>query len=194
MGRIVISENVSLDGVIEIAPEEGDGRFGGWFDWMGDEDRAAWAETEAAEAMGAEALLMGRGSYEYFIARGWPSRTGAWADRLRALPKHVVSSTLEDLGWENTTVLGGDPVHEIATLKQKVDGDIIVYASGRLVPALIEHDLADELRLLVFPFVLGSGQRLFGATSGKKPMRLAETRMVGDGMPLLTYRTVRETA
>ncbi|MBD2891461.1 putative protein YyaP [Actinomadura sp. RB99] len=193
MGRIVISENVSLDGVIQIADDGADGtRFGGWFDWMRDEDRAAWAETEAAEAMGAEALLMGRRSYEYFIARGWPTRGGAWADRLRSLPKHVVSSTLEDLGWENTTVLGGDPVHEISTLKQKVDGDIVVYASSRLVHALIEHDLADELRLLVFPFVLGAGERLFGGTSGKKPMRLVGTRMVGDGMPLLTYRTVRE--
>ncbi|WP_433243266.1 dihydrofolate reductase family protein [Actinomadura nitritigenes] len=193
MGRIVISENVSLDGVIQIADDDADGtRFGGWFDWMRDEDRAAWAETEAEEAMGAEALLMGRRSYEYFIARGWPTRSGAWADRLRSLPKHVVSSTLEDLGWANTTVLGGDPVHEISTLKQKVDGDIVVYASGRLVRALIEHDLADELRLLVFPFVLGAGERLFGGTSGKKPMRLVGTRMVGDGMPLLTYRTVRE--
>jgi dihydrofolate reductase len=195
MGRIVISENISLDGVIQItdgADDTGGTRFGGWFDWMRDEDRAAWAETEAAEAMGAEALLMGRRSYEYFIARGWPARTGAWADRLRSLPKHVVSSALEDLAWENTTVLGGDPVHEVATLKQKVDGDIVVYASGRLVRTLIEHDLADELRLLVFPFVLGAGERLFGGTSGKKPMRLAGTRMVGDGMPLLTYRTVRE--
>jgi dihydrofolate reductase len=192
MGRIVISENISLDGVIEIAADE-DARLGGWFDRMSDEDRAAWAAAEAEEAMGAAALLMGRRSYEYFIARGWPSRSGAWADRLRSLPKHVVSSTLEDIGWENSTVLGGDPVHEISMLKQKVDGDIVVYASGRLVRALIEHDLADELRLLVFPFVLGAGERLFGGTSAKKPTRLVSTRMVGGGLPLLTYEFVRQS-
>lgn len=192
MGRIVISENVSLDGVTEIAGDE-DARFGRWFDWMADEDRIAWAEVETAEAMGTEALLMGRRSYEYFIARGWPSRTGPWADRLRSLPKHVVSSTLEDLGWANTTVLGGDPVHEISRLKEKVDGDIVVYASTRLVHTLIEHDLADELRLIVWPLVIGAGPRLFGETSGVKSMRLVDTRMVGDGMPLLTYRTARES-
>ncbi|MBO2464661.1 dihydrofolate reductase family protein [Actinomadura violacea] len=189
MGRIVISENISLDGVIELGDEGADG----WFAWMRDEDRAAWAQAEAEEAMGAEALLMGRRSYEYFVAQGWPSRSGAWADRLRDLPKHVVSSTLEDLAWENTAVIGGDPVHAISTLKEKVDGDIVVYASGRLVHALIEHDLADELRLLVFPFVLGAGERLFGGTVGKKPMRLVSTRMVGDGLPLLTYEAVRES-
>ncbi|MDL4816825.1 dihydrofolate reductase family protein [Actinomadura opuntiae] len=190
MGRIVISENVSLDGVIEIAAGEEDSRFGRWFEWMTAEDRDAWAGAEYEEALGAEALLMGRRSYEWFVARGWASRTGAWADRLRSLPKHVVSSSAVDLAWDNTSIVKGDAVEEISALKQQVKGDIVVYASGRLVQTLIEHDLADELRLMVYPFVLGAGERLFGETSDKKPMRLVGTRMVGDGIPLLTYRAV----
>ncbi|GAA2120044.1 dihydrofolate reductase family protein [Actinomadura napierensis] len=191
MGKIVVSENVSLDGVIEIAAEDDGSRFGSWFDWMGDEDRKAWAEVEFEEAMSAEALLMGRLSYEWFLARGWQSRTGAWADRLRSLPKYVMSSTLKDLGWENSTVLKGDLADEVSALKREVDGDIVVYASSGLVQALLEHDLVDELRLIVYPFVLGGGRRLFGGTSAKKPMRLVETRTVGDGLPFLVYRSVR---
>ncbi len=165
MGKIVISENVSLDGVIQDPTGEEGFRLGGWFDRMGDKDREAWAKVEFEEALGAEALLLGRRTYEWFVARGWASRSGEWADRLRSLPKYVVSSTLEDLDWNNSTVLKGDVVNEVSKLKQKVNGDIVVYGSGRLVHTLMEHDLVDELRLMICPVVLGAGERLFGETS-----------------------------
>ncbi|MDI3386556.1 dihydrofolate reductase family protein [Streptomyces sp. B-S-A8] len=140
MGKIVISENVSLDGVIQDPTGEEGFRLGGWFGQIEDQDREAWAQVEFAEALGAEALLLGRRSYEWFAAR-WPSRSGEWADRLNSLPKYVVSSTLEDLDWNNSTVLKGDVVNEISKLKQEVNGEIVVYASGRLVHSLLEHDL-----------------------------------------------------
>ncbi|SCL35333.1 Dihydrofolate reductase [Micromonospora rhizosphaerae] len=191
MGKIVISENVSLDGVIQDPTgEEGFSR-GGWFGQVGDKDREAWAKVERDEALGAEALLLGRRSYEWFAAR-WPSRTGEWADRLNRLPKYVVSSTLEDPDWNNSTVLKGDVVNEVSKLKQRVNGDIVVYASGQLVHTLIEHDLVNELRLMIYPFVLGAGKRLFGETSHKKPMRLVDTRTVGDGLASLTYQPIRD--
>jgi len=187
MGKIVISENITLDGVIQDPTGEDGLQRGGWFSQIGDTDRAAWAQAEFEEAVGAEALLMGRRSYEYFVARGWESRTGEWADRLRALPKYVVSSKLEDLGWTNTTVLRGDVVTEVGKLKERIDGDLVVYASGRLVPTLIEHDLVDELRLMTFPLVVGGGGRLFAETSEPKTLRLAATRPIGAGIVLLTY-------
>lgn len=188
MGTIVVSENVTLDGVMQDPRgEEGLGR-GDWFAWLGEGDRHAWGEALLAEALGAEALLLGRRSYEYFAAR-FPSRAGAWADRLNGIPKYVVSSTLTDTGaWSNSTVLSGDVVDGVSTLKEKVDGEVVVYASGRLVRALIEHDLVDEMRLMIYPFVAGAGERLFGETSGVRPMRLTGTRVVGDGLALLTYR------
>ncbi|MFI0448879.1 dihydrofolate reductase family protein [Actinomadura sp. 6N118] len=192
MGKIVISENVSLDGVIQDPTGKEGFRFAGWFDQMEGKDREAWAGVEYEEALGTEALLLGRRTYEWFVARGWASRSGGWADRLRSLPKYVVSSTLEDLDWNNSTVLKGDVVNEVSKLKRKVDGDIVVYGSGRLVPALMEHDLVDELRLMICPFVLGDGERLFGETSDQKPMRLVDTRTVGDGLVLLTYQPVRD--
>ncbi len=191
MGKIVISENVSLDGVIQDPTGEEGFRLGGWFGQIGDKDREAWAQVELDEALGAEALLLGRRSYEWFAAR-WASRSGEWADRLNSLPKYVVSSTLEDPDWNNSTVLKGDVVHEVSKLKQRVNGDIVVYASGQLVHTLIEHDLVDELRLMIYPFVLGAGERLFGETSDRKPMRLADTRTVGDGLAFLTYQPVRD--
>jgi dihydrofolate reductase len=191
MGKIVISENVSLDGVIQDPTGEEGFRFGGWFA-PATADREAWAKVLTDEALGAEALLLGRRTYEYFVARGWVSRSGEWADRLRSLPKYVVSSTLEDLDWSNSTVLKGDVVNEVSKLKQKVNGDIVVYASGRLVNTLMEHDLVDELRLMTHPFVLGAGERLFGETSDQKPMRLVDTRSVGDNLALLTYQPVRD--
>ena len=191
MGKIVISENVSLDGVIQDPTGEEGFRFGGWFGQIGDKDREAWAQVELDEAVGTEALLLGRRSYEWFAAR-WASRSGVWADRLNSLPKYVVSSTLEDPDWNNSTVLKGDVVNEVSKLKRRVNGDIVVYASGQLVHTLIEHDLADELRLMIYPFVLGAGERLFGETSDKKPMRLVDTRTVGDGLALLTYQPVRD--
>jgi dihydrofolate reductase len=191
MGRIVISENVSLDGVIQDPTGEEGFRLGGWFAQIGDKDREAWARVELDEALGAEALLLGRRSYEWFAAR-WASRSGEWADRLNSLPKYVVSATLEDPDWTNSTVLKGDVVNEVSTLKQRVNGDIVVYASGQLVHTLMEQDLADELRLMIYPFVLGAGERLFDQTSDKKPMRLVDTRTVGDGLAFLTYQPVRD--
>ena len=133
--------------------------------------------------------LLGRRSDAWFAAR-WASRTGEWADRLNRLPKYVVSSTLENARWSNATVLRGDVVAEIGKLKQELDGEVLVYASYQLGRTLIEHDLVDELRLVVFPVALGAGERLFGATSDKKPMRLLDTRTVGDGLAFLTYRFV----
>src|SRR5918996_3093705 len=177
MGKIVISENVSLDGVIQDPTGEEGFRLGGWFAQIGDKDRDAWAAVELDEALGTEALLLGRRSYEWFATR-WASRSGEWADRLNSLPKYVVASTLDDPGWNNSTILSGDVVDEVSRLKQSVDGDIVVYASGQLVRTLMEHDLVDELRLMIYPFVLGAGERLFGETSDKKPMRLVDTRTV----------------
>jgi dihydrofolate reductase len=190
MGTIVVSENVSLDGVIQDPRgEEGLGR-GDWFARIGDKDREGWAAALTAEAFAAQVLLLGRRSYEYFAAR-YPSRSGEWADRLNGMPKYVVSATLERAdAWNNSTVLKGDVVSEVAKLKQQVDGEIVVYASGRLVPTLIEHDLVDELRLMTYPFVVGAGEHLFRETSGMKPMRLVDTSVVGDGLVFLTYRFV----
>ena len=193
MGKIVISENVTLDGVIQDPTGEEGFKRGGWFGRTGDKDREAWAKAELDEALGAEALLMGRRTYEYFVGRGWGSRSGEWADRLRDLPKYVVSSTLVDLEWINSTVLQGDVVNEVSMLKEGVNGDIVVYASSGLVPTLMEHDLVDELRLMVFPFVLGAGKRLFGETSETKPLRLVDTRTIGEGVSFLTYQVVRNT-
>jgi dihydrofolate reductase len=191
MGKIVISENVSLDGVMQDPTGEEDFRLGGWFGQIADKDREAWAKVEFDEALGADALLLGRRSYQWFAAR-WPSRTGEWADRLNSLPKYVVSSTLEDPDWNNSTVLRGDVVNDVSALKQTVYGDIVVYASGQLAHTLIEHDLVDELRLMIFPFVLGRGDRLFRQTSKKKLLRLVDTRTVGDGLAFLTYQPVRD--
>jgi dihydrofolate reductase len=191
MGKIVISENVSLDGVVEDPTGEEGFRHGGWFSQFGDKDREAWAKVEFDEALDAEAMLLGRRSYEYFAVR-WQPRSGGWADRLNSLPKYVVSSTLEDPDWNNSTVLTGDVVSEVSKLKQELDGEIVVYASRPLVRTLMEHDLADELRLMVYPVVLGAGERLFGETSDKKPMRLVNTRTVGEGLAHLTYELVQE--
>jgi dihydrofolate reductase len=189
MGKIVISENVSLDGVVQDPTGEEGFRHGGWFGQIGDKEREEWARVEFAEALGSEALLLGRRSYEYFAAR-WPSRSGEWADRLNSLPKYVVSSTLVDPDWNNSTVLTGEVVNEVSSLKQELDGEIVVYASRQLVHTLMEHDLVDELRLIVYPFVFGTGERLFGETTDKKSMRLLDTRTVGDGLAYLAYQLV----
>jgi dihydrofolate reductase len=190
MGKIVISENVSLDGVVQDPTGEEGFRYGGWFGQIGDKEREAWARVEFAEALGSEALLLGRRSYEYFAAR-WPSRSGEWADRLNSLPKYVVSSTLVDPDWNNSTVMKGEVVNEVSSLKQELDGEIVVYASSQLVRTLMEHDLVDELRLIVYPFVFGTGERLFGETTDKKSMRLLDTRTLGDGLAYLAYQVVR---
>jgi dihydrofolate reductase len=190
MGKIVVSENVSLDGVIQDPTGEEGFRHGGWFVQVGDKDRAAWAKVALDEALGAEALLLGRRSYEFFAAR-WPSRSGELADRLNSLPKYVISSTLEDPDWNHSTVLRGEVASEVSKLKQELGGDIVVIASFQLVGMLMEQDLVDELRLMIYPVVLGAGERLFGKISDKKPMRLLETRTVGDGLAYVTYELVR---
>jgi dihydrofolate reductase len=191
MGKIVVSENVSLDGVVEDPTGEQGFRHGGWFEQFMGRDREPWAEVELAEAQGAEALLLGRGSDEYFGTR-WSSSSGEWADRLNSLPKYVVSSTLEEPKWTNATVLRGEIVSEVSKLKQQTEGEIVVYASRPLVRALMEHDLVDELRLTVFPVALGAGERLFGETSDKRPLRLIDTKTVGSGLAHLTYERARE--
>jgi len=191
MARIVISTNVSLDGVVQDPDGEEGSRLGGWFTQSGATNLEAWAKVEFEEALRTEALLLGRRSDEWFAAR-WATRPGEWADRLNSLPKYIVSSTLEHPRWSNATVLKGDAVHEVSKLKQELDGDIVVYASYQLGRGLIEHDLVDELRLFVFPVVLGAGERLFGETSDMKPMRLVDSRTVGDGLAFLTYQPVRD--
>jgi dihydrofolate reductase len=191
MGTIVISENVSLDGVVQDPTGEEGFRHGGWFNQIGDKDREGWAKVGFDEALGAEAMLLGRRSYEYLAAR-WPSRSGEWADRLNRLPKYVVSTTLVDPEWNNSTVLKGEVVNEVSKLKQELDGEIVVAASRQLVRTLMEHDLVDEVRLMVYPVVLGAGERLFGETSDKKPMRLLDTKTIGDGLAFLAYEMVRE--
>jgi dihydrofolate reductase len=193
MGKIVITTNASIDGVVQDPDGKEGFPFGGWFNRSGGSDLAAWAQIELEESLAASAVLLGRRSDEWFAAR-WLSRDGAFADRLNALPKYVVSATAQRAQWSNATVLKGDVVHEVSALKRDVDGDILVYASYELARALIEHDLADELRLMVFPVVVGDGERLFGETSAAKPMRLVESRTVGAGVAFLTYQFVREAA
>jgi dihydrofolate reductase len=190
MGRIIISTNVSLDGVVQD-PDGAEGfREGGWFGEFGGQDLEAWGKISFEEALGTEALLLGRRSDAWFAER-WNTRTGEWADRLNGLPKYVVSSNLDAPRWGNGTVLAGDVVTEVAQLKRALDGDIVVYASYELGRTLIEHDLVDELRLVVFPVVLGAGARLFGETSAKKPMRLVGSRLIGDGLVFVTYEIER---
>jgi dihydrofolate reductase len=190
MGKIVISENVSLDGVVQDPTGEEGFKHGGWFEQFMGKDREAWAKVEFAEALGAGALLLGRRSDEYFGSR-WASRSGDWADRLNYLPKYVVSSTLVEPVWTNSTILKGEVVMEVAKLKKELEGEIVVYASRQLVRTLMEHDLVDELRLTVFPVVLGAGERLFGETSDKKSLRLLNAKTVGDSLSYLTYEVVR---
>jgi dihydrofolate reductase len=191
MGKIVISENVSLDGVVQDPTGDEGLSHGGWSGQIGDKDREAWVEVLLDEALRTSALLLGRRSDQWFAAR-WSSRSGEWADRLNSLPKYVVSSTVIDPEWGNSTVLTGDVVSEISKLKQELAGDIVVYASGQLVGTLMEHDLVDELRLMIYPVVLGAGARLFRQTTDKKPLRLVDTRTVGDGLAYVTYELVRE--
>jgi dihydrofolate reductase len=190
MGKIVITTNASLDGVVQDPDGEEGFRLGGWFGQFGGKDLEQWAEVETDEALRAEALLLGRRSEEWFATR-WASRTGEWADRLNSMPKYVVSSTLTEPRWANSTVLKGDVVDEVSKLKQEIAGEILVYASYQLERALIEHDLVDELRLVVFPVVLGAGERLFGQTGDKKPMRLVSAHTIGDGLAFLTYQPVQ---
>src|SRR5436189_1131302 len=190
MVKIVIRENVSLDGVIQDPAGVEGFSLGGWVGRIGSQGREEAAKVALDEALGAEAFLLGRRSYEFLAAR-WPSRSGPLAERLNSLPKYVVSSTLEAPVWNNTTVLKGDVIDEVSKLKQQIDGEIVVAASFQLWHTLLQHDLVDELRLMIYPVVLGSGERLFGETSDRKPMRLVSTRTVDD-LALLTYETARD--
>jgi len=190
MGRIVVTEFVSLDGVME-APGGGETfRHGGWSFEINRGDEGDKFKLD--EALSSEALLLGRATYEGFAA-AWPSREGEFADKFNTMPKYVVSSTLEEPKWTNSTVLKGEVAEEVAKLKQEQYGDIVVHGSARLVQTLVEHDLVDEFRLMVFPVVLGSGKRLFGETTDKKPLRLVDSKVVGDGVAILIYEPAGET-
>ena len=190
MGKIVISTNASIDGIVQDPDGKEGFRLGGWFIQAGGDDLKEWGKVEFEEALGTEALLLGRRSDEWFATR-WASRTDEWANRLNSLPKYVVSATLEEARWTNATVLKGDIMAEVSKLKRELAGDIVVYASYQLGRALMEHDLVDELRVFVYPVVLGDGERLFGATSDKRPMRLVRAQTVGDGLTFLTYERAR---
>jgi dihydrofolate reductase len=215
MAKIVITEFVSLDGVVEDPGGIGDFKHRGWT-FESDRStpapaRRAWdrgeegedsaglrqpldvARFKLEETLNSEGLLLGRVTYEEFAAL-WPSREGEFADEFNSLPKYVVSSTLEDPQWNNSTVLEGDVVAEVSRLKREMNGDLVVHGSIRLARTLVEHDLVDELRLMVYPVVLGSGERLFGETSDKRPLRLVATGTVGDGVAILTYQPVRDAA
>jgi dihydrofolate reductase len=189
MGKIVISENVSLDGVVQDPAGDEGFRHGGWVGRITDHPEIGKLALD--EALDAEAFLLGRRSYEWFAAK-WPSRNGALADRLNSMPKYVVTSTIDDLDWNNSTVLKGQVVNEVTKLKQEVSGHIVVPGSFQLLRALMEHDLVDELRLKIFPIVLGAGERLFGETSDKKPMRLVETQTLDDSVACLTYERLQD--
>jgi dihydrofolate reductase len=186
MGRIVVTQFISLDGVVEDPGGSEDFKHGGWsfaFSRGDDGDKFKFDEVQEAEAQ-----LLGRVTYEGFAA-AWPNYSDevGFADKMNSMPKYVVSSTLEEAEWNNSTVLSGDVVEEVTKLKQDVDGVILIAGSVQLVQTLTEHDLVDEYRLMVFPVVLGSGKRLFGETGDKKTLRLTDSKIVGDGVAVLTY-------
>jgi dihydrofolate reductase len=191
MGRIVVTEFISVDGVVEDPGGAEDYQHSGWsfeFDRGEDGDKFKLDET-----MASEALLLGRVTFQGF-ADAWPSREGEFADKFNDMPKYVVSSTVDGSEWNNSTVLEGDVADAVANLKQEQDGDIVVHGSAQLVQTLLEHGLVDELRLMVFPVVLGSGKRLFGQSRDKRNLELAESRTVGDGVSILVYRPATEDA
>ena len=191
MARIVITEFVSLDGVMEDPGGAEDFRHGGWSFQFSRGD--AGDQFKLDETRSSDALLLGRVTYEGFAA-AWPSRDGEFADRFNSMPKYVVSSTLDEPEWTNSTVLKGDVVEEVSKLRQAPGGDIVVHGSRTLAQTLIEHDLVDELRLMVFPVVLGTGKRLFGDTSDLKRLRLTDSKVVGDGVAVLVYQPAPKPA
>lgn len=193
MGKIIVSLNTSLDGVVQDPDGQEGFKHGGWFGQSGGKDLEEWTKVSFAEAQGAEAVLMGRRSDEWFATR-WNDRTGEWADRLNSMPKYVVSSTLAEPRWKNSTILKGDVLQEVSKLKQDLDGEIVVYASTQLAHTLMDHDLVDGLRLTVFPVVLGSGERLFTETANKKPLRLLNIRTIGIGLTHFEYEFIRDAA
>jgi dihydrofolate reductase len=184
MGRIVVTEFISLDGVVEDPGGAEDFKHGGWsFEF----DRGDGGNKfKLDETMDAEALLLGRVTYEGF-AEAWPTREGEFADKFNTMPKYVVSSTLSDPEWTNSTVLRGDVVEEVQKLRDAPGGDIVVHGSAQLARTLIDNDLVDELRLMVFPVVLGSGKRLFGETGDKKTLKLTDSKVVGEGVAILVF-------
>jgi dihydrofolate reductase len=188
MGRIVVTEFVSLDGVMEDPGGAEDFKYGGWsFEFSrGDEGD----EFKLEETRRSEALLLGRVTYDGF-ADAWPDREGEFADRFNGMPKYVIGATANAARWTNTSVLDGDPVEATRRLREEAAGDVVVHGSARLAQTLLEHDLVDELRLMVFPVVLGTGKRLFGETSDKKTLRLVDSRVVGDGVAILIYEPSR---
>ncbi len=193
MGRLIISENVTLDGVIEDPAGVEGLKHGGWVGRIGDRGREEAGTIALEEALSTAAMLLGRRTYDFLAAR-WPARSGALADALNGKPKYVVSSTLRDPAWNNTRVLTGDVVRRVAKLKQEVPGDVIVAGSFQLAHTLLEHHLVDELRLMFYPIVVGNGNRLFAATSEKIPMRLIGNRAVASDLVLLTYEPLNHVA
>ena len=195
MGKIVISTNATLDGVVQDPDGQEGFELGGWFhQHVGARDLEDWIANETDELLRADALLLGRRSFEWFASRApvmGERVSRKWEDRMNSLPKYVVSSTLEHPRWSNSTVLRGNAFEEIAQLKRKVSGEILVYGSYQLVRALMERQLADELRLVLFPVVLGTGLRIFDERGGKTPLRLASTRTIGDGLASCTYEFIR---
>ena len=184
MGTIIASDNVSLDGVFQDpAGDEGFAR-GGWVGLI--KDRPELARLALDEALGAQAMLMGRRTYEWFAAR-WPSRSGPLAERLNSMPKYVVSSTLVHPDWDSSTVVTGELLSEVSKLKAALTGEVVIPASSGIVRALMKHDLIDELRLKIFPVVLGAGERLFGETDGKNGLRLVDVRTLDGDTAFLTY-------
>ncbi len=183
MGKIVVTEFVSLDGVMQDPGGDGDFKHAGWSFEI---ERGEGDQFKLDETMATDALLLGRVTYEGFAA-AWPDREGEFADKFNTMRKYVVSSTLKDPDWTNTTVLDGDLTEEVENVREAHTGDVVVHGSAQLVQALVEEDLVDELRLMVYPVVLGSGKRLFGDTSDKKRLELKESRTVGDGVAILIY-------
>jgi dihydrofolate reductase len=184
MGRIIVTEFVSLDGVMEDPGGAEDFKYGGWSFEISRGDEGDQFKLE--ETMASDALLLGRRTYEGFAA-AWPTREGEFADKFNSMPKYVVSSTLTDPQWTNSTVVGSDVPAAVEDVKGKHDGDIVVHGSAQLVHELLERDLVDELRLMVFPVVLGRGKRVFGETSDKKSLRIVDAKVVGDGVAILVY-------
>jgi dihydrofolate reductase len=188
VGRIIVTEFVSLDGVMEDPGGSEDFKYGAWsFEFSRGEEGDQFKLDETFEAA---AQLLGRVTYEAF-AEAWPSRDGEFADRFNSMPKYVVSSTLRDPEWANTTVLEGDVKESVSKLKEEIDGNIVVHGSRQLAQTLLELDLVDEVRLMMFPVVLGAGRRLFGETSDKKTLRLISHQIVGDGVAILVYEPAR---
>ncbi len=191
MGRIVVTEFVSLDGVMQAPGGGEEFKHAGWTFEI---NRGPEGDKfKLDEALASEALLLGRVTYEGFAA-AWPSMQGRFADKLNSMPKYVISSTLKQPEWNNSTVLGGDVADEVTRLRASLDGDIVVHGSARLVQTLLKNDLVDELRLMIFPVVLGSGKRLFGETTDKKPMHLTHSLLVGDGVTVQIYTPARDAA